>query len=71
MCVLYGKYRRPIWIGPRLGLQDLQGARPRAWCLNCGTEVFLWGQAYCHRCEKEAYRYEKEAESLRGMHPGE
>ena len=71
MAVLYQKPGRPVWVGPHLGLQDLQGVYPRFWCLSCGTEVFLWGKTYCHRCEKEACRNEKRAESLRGMYPGE
>lgn len=59
MAVLYQKPGRPIWLNARLGLQDLQGAIPRAWCVSCGTEVFLAGRLYCHRCEKEE-QYDKQ-----------
>ena len=53
MAVLFQKPGRPAWIGARLGLQDLQGAIPRFWCVSCGTEVFFTDSLYCHRCEKE------------------
>ena len=64
MCVLYGKHRRPVWIGPRLGMQDLQGAIPRCWCARCGSEVFLTGKIYCKRCEKGEENYEETDKSL-------
>lgn len=70
MGVLYQHPRRPVWIGVRLGMQDLQGAIPRFWCVNCGAEVFLTGSIYCHRCEKEAIVYEKPAKSLCHLHTG-
>lgn len=59
MCVLYEKCRRPVWVGPRLGMQDLQGAIPRCWCAQCGSEVFLTEKSYCKRCEKEEENDEK------------
>ena len=69
MWVLQGKHRRPVWIGPRLGLQDLQGGIPRAWCARCGTEVFVTGKMYCKRCEKEEQN-EKNRKSLCALHTG-
>lgn len=69
MWVLYEKPRRPIWVGPRLGQQDLQGGIPRSWCVGCGTEVFLTGRMYCKRCEKEA-RNGKKGKSLCLLHTG-
>lgn len=45
--------RRPVWFGPRLGLQDLQGALPRGWCSRCGCEVFALNTERCFRCNKE------------------
>ena len=50
--MLYKSYR-PVWLGPRLGLQDLQGALPRSWCSRCGCEVFAWDTERCFRCNKE------------------
>ncbi len=67
--VLQKLHRRPVWVGPRLGLQDLQGGIPRAWCVGCGTELFFKGRLYCKRCEKEE-KYEKKRKSLRRLHPG-
>lgn len=64
MGILYQKVRRPVWVGARLGLQDLQGALPRFWCANCGAEGFLIGREYCHRCEKEERKDEKMRKSL-------
>lgn len=73
MCVLYLRPRRPVWIGPRLGLQDLQGALPRFWCVECGTEVFCLGAEKCPRCakEEEKYVYRQVREPLCGVYPGE
>jgi len=68
--LMYTKPRRPIWVGPRLGLQDMQGVVPRFWCPNCGTEVFLRGVEKCRRCEKEDRENEKLSKSLLGMHTG-
>ncbi len=45
--------RRPIWVGLRPGLTDMQGAIPRFWCINCGAEVFTKGMERCFRCAKE------------------
>lgn len=64
MGVLYQRPGRPVWVGARLGLGDLQGAIPRFWCLKCGAEVFLIGRAYCPRCEKEVFQDEKQTEPL-------
>lgn len=44
---------RPVYLGLRLGIWDVQGAIPRAWCTRCGAEVFLRGFERCLRCEKE------------------
>jgi len=73
MCVIYVRPRRPVWVGPRLGLQDLQGALPRFWCPVCGTEVFCLGAEKCPKCAKEEKRYvcEKLRKPLRGVYPGE
>lgn len=62
MCLLYGRppVRRPIWLGPRLGLWDMQGAIPRSWCVGCGTEVFLPDTELCQRCKKEEEKYVRE-----------
>lgn len=67
--VITGKAGRPVWVGPRLGLQDLQGALPRSWCVGCGTEIFLTGKMYCRRCEKEE-RNGKNRKSLRILRAG-
>lgn len=64
MGVLYQRPNRPVRVGARLGLQDLQGAIPRFWCLRCGTEVFFTGRMYCHRCEKEEEYGKKMRQSL-------
>ena len=69
MWLLYKKTKRPVWIGPRLGLQDLQGGIPRSWCVGCGSEVFLTGKMYCKRCEKEA-KNEQKRKSLRRLYTG-
>lgn len=54
MCVVYKtSVRRPVWLGPRLGLLDMQEAIPRGWCPICGSEVFLPGTELCSRCKKE------------------
>jgi len=45
--------RRPVCLGPRLGLLDMQGVTPRGWCPVCGSEVFLLGTELCSRCKKE------------------
>ena len=65
MCVLYLRppKRRPVWLGARPTLQDLQGAIPRHWCERCGAEVFEQGRQECPRCEKE--RKQNVSESLR------
>ena len=70
MGVVYQKPKRPVWVGVRLGLQDLQGAIPRFWCTCCGAEVFLRGRTVCHRCEKEEGYYEQMQQSLRRLHTG-
>lgn len=67
MCVVYVRPRRPVWIGARLGLQDLQGALPRFWCRECGAEVFNLGAEKCPRCEKEEAYVRKVCQSLRGV----
>ena len=54
MGVTYQRPGRPVWIGVRPATGDLQGAIPRAWCVNCGTEIFLTGREFCLNCEKEA-----------------
>lgn len=59
MGVVLQKPKRPVWVGVRLGLQDLQGVIPRFWCSRCGAEGFISGRIYCHRCEKEEL-YEKQ-----------
>ena len=69
MWVLQEKHRRPVWVGPRLGMQDLQGVIPRSWCVRCGTEIFLQGKMYCKRCKKEAQN-EKSRKSLCILHTG-
>ena len=69
MWLLQERPGRPVWVGPHLGLQDLQGGIPRSWCAGCGTEVFLTGKSYCKRCEKEA-KDEQKRESLRALRPG-
>ncbi len=71
MSVVYLKPGRPIWVGPRLGLQDLQGALPRFWCRCCGAEVFMAEHSLCPRCEKEEKENEKVRQSLRGVYSGE
>lgn len=55
MCVLYLRPPncRPVFMGVRPALEDLQGAIPRAWCQTCGAEVFAKGRQECPRCEKE------------------
>lgn len=64
---------RPIYLGMRLGLWDVQGAFPRFWCPSCGTEVFSVGAKQCPRCEKEEkkYAYEELSQPLWGLYPGE
>lgn len=68
MCVLYMRppSRRPVRIGLRIGLRDIQGEIPRAWCRSCGAEVFYGGADQCPRCGKEAqsHVYEKLPQSL-------
>ncbi len=64
MAVFYQNPKRPVWVGARLGLQDLQGAIPRFWCNGCGAEVFFTGRSYCHRCEKEEQEDEQMRKSL-------
>ena len=49
--------RQPVWIGPRLGLWDVQGQIPRNWCCRCGKEVFLQETNLCSKCEKEEKVY--------------
>ena len=58
MSLLLGKpaFRRPVWLGSRLGTPDLQGAIPRGWCPICGSEIFVWGAELCTRCKKEEWR---------------
>jgi len=72
MCVVYLRPRRPVWLGPRLGLQDLQGALPRGWCQSCGREVFYFGAEKCAGCakEEESYVCRQLRKPLRGVHPG-
>ena len=70
MGIGFQKPKRPVWVGVRLGLQDLQGAIPRFWCKKCGTEVFLTGSCYCHRCKKEEPYYEQMQQPLRRVHTG-
>lgn len=63
MCIYYGKppKRRPVWTSFWLGLTDLQGVIPRAWCQGCGGEVFARDALQCPRCEKEEkYHVHKE-----------
>ena len=70
MGVLFQNPKRPVWVGVRLGFQDLQGAIPRFWCNRCGAEVFLTGRAYCHRCEKEERYDEQMGQPLQRLHTG-
>jgi hypothetical protein len=70
MGVVFQKPKRPVWVGVRLGFQDLQGAIPRFWCTSCGAEVFLTGRAYCHRCEKEEFYDKQMGQPLQGLHTG-
>ena len=70
MGVLFQNPKRPVWVGARLGLQDLQGVIPRFWCNRCGAEVFLTGRTYCHRCEKEEQHDEQMGKPLRNLHTG-
>ena len=51
---------RPIWLGSRLGLLDMQGAIPRGWCANCGTELFIPDTELCQRCKKEEEKHVRE-----------
>ena len=70
MGVVFQKPKRPVWVGVRLGFQDLQGAIPRFWCPGCGAEVFLTGEIFCHRCEKEEQNDEQMQQSLSRVHTG-
>ena len=64
MGVIYQRPGRPVWVGIRPGLRDLQGAIPRFWCANCGTEVFWPGRELCRGCEKEEIDNDKQAKPL-------
>jgi len=59
MRVLYLKppLRRPICLTRPLFADDRQGAVPRAWCRECGREVFEPGRQLCPACEKEEREY--------------
>ena len=54
MQILYLKppLRRPIRTGPPLFPEDAQSALPRAWCRECGKEVFFGDEDICPGCEK-------------------
>lgn len=45
--------RRPVLLGPGCLTEDIYRAIPRAWCQNCGQEIFTSGTELCYRCQKE------------------
>ena len=52
MCVVYLRPggRRPIWLGVRPAMRDIQADIPAGWCEVCGKEVFSVGQQLCQVC---------------------
>lgn len=56
---LWGRRRRPVWLGPRLPMSDVYGEIPTGWCQRCGMECYLPGQLLCDPCyKKEEIRWE-------------
>lgn len=45
--------RRPVRRTCPMGLWDVQGAIPAAWCDRCGAEVFWPGGELCSRCRRK------------------
>ena len=42
--------RRPVWLGTRWGMRDMQAEVPEGWCSRCGREVYTREQLLCGRC---------------------
>lgn len=65
--------RRPVWIGERVGILDVQGMIPVNWCGSCGAEVFTEGEVLCSRCsgqKGELDDADETAKPLSALHPG-
>ena len=44
--------RRPIHLGKRQFIRDIQADIPAGWCTLCGCEVFRQGEDRCIWCQK-------------------
>lgn len=73
MSVIYLKSRgrRPVWIGPISYSGDVMGAVPVAWCIGCGTELYIPGACVCPGCErKEIVNGKSDEVSLQTLQAG-